>query len=144
MEHIKESLKELLRIAGFTNPVVELNMEGSRFSVILEEGEWLKEWIPHLVADLGFIARTIGRKVGVHGMVYVDVNNYRREREHLIAEIAKAAARKVLITKEDVQLPPMNAYERRLVHTELATRPDVKTESFGDKRDRRVIVKPLL
>ncbi len=144
MEHIKESLKELLRIAGFVNPAVELDAEGARFSVILEEGEWIKEWVPRLVADLGFIARTIGRKVGVHGMVYVDVNNYRKEREYLIMEIAKAAARKVLITKTDVELPPMNAYERRLVHTELATRPDVKTESFGDKRDRRVVVKPLL
>jgi hypothetical protein len=144
MEHIKESLQKLLGIAGFVNPVVECDPAGARFSVTLDEGEWIKEWVPHLVADLGFIARTIGRKVGVHGMVYVDVNNYRRERERLIVEIAKAAARKVLITKVDVQLPPMNAYERRLVHTELATRPDVKTESAGDKRDRRVIVKPLL
>ena len=144
MEHIKQALQELLRIAGFAHPVVELNAEGARFSVILEEGEWINEWIPRLVADLGFLARTIGRKVGVHGMVYVDVNNYRRERERLIMEIAKAAARKVLVTKADVELPPMNAYERRLVHTELAIRPDVKTESFGDKRDRRVVVKPLL
>ena len=144
MEHIKQAIQELLRIAGFINPAVELDAEGARFSIILEEGEWIKEWIPRLVADLGFIARTIGRKVGVHGMVYVDVNNYRKERERLIVEIAKAAAREVLITKADVELPPMNAYERRLVHTELATRPDVKTESAGDKRDRRVIVKPLL
>lgn len=144
MEHIKQALSDLLRIAGFINPAVEFSPEGARFSVILEEGEWIKEWIPRLVADLGFIARTIGRKAGVHGMVYVDVNNYRRERERIIVEIAKAAARKVLITKADVELPPMNAYERRLVHTELATRPDVKTESSGDKRDRRVVVKPLL
>ncbi len=144
MEHIKESLKELLRMAGFANPVVEFEPEGARFSVMLDEGEWIREWIPRLVADLGFIARTIGRKVGVHGMVYVDVNNYRKERERLIVEIAKAAARKVLITKSDVHLPAMNAYERRLVHTELATRPDVKTESVGEKRERCVIVKPLL
>lgn len=144
MEHIKESLKELLRIAGFSGVVVDFDPDGARFSVTLDEGEWIKEWIPRLVADLGFIARTIGRKVGVHGMVYVDVNSYRKERERLIIEIAKAAARKVLITKTDVELPAMNAYERRLVHTELATRPDVKTESAGDKRDRRVVVKPLL
>ncbi len=144
MEHIKQVLMDLLRIARFTNPTVELMDEGARFSVLLDEGDWIKEWIPGLVADLGFVARTIGRKQGVHGMVYVDVNNYRRERERLIVEIAKAAARKVLITKADVQLPAMNAYERRLVHTELATRPDVKTESIGEKRDRRVIVKPLL
>jgi len=144
MEHIKESLLELLHRAGFNDISIDFNPEGARFSVTLNESEWIKEWIPRLVADLGFIARTIGRKVGVHGMVYVDVNNYRKERERLIVEIAKAAARKVLITKADVELPAMNAYERRLVHAELATRPDVKTESAGDKRDRRVVVKPLL
>ena len=144
MEQVKQAIHDLLRIAGFKDPAVELAAEGARLSVFLDEGEWIKEWIPRLVADLGAVARTIGRKQGVHGMVYVDVNNYRRERERLIVEIAKAAARKVLVTKADVRLPAMNAYERRLVHTELATRPDVKTESIGEKRDRCVIVKPLL
>ena len=144
MEQVRQAIHDLLSIAGFKDPVVELAVEGARLSVFLDEGEWIKEWIPRLVADLGVMARTIGRKQGVHGMVYVDVNNYRRERERLIVEIAKAAARKVLVTKADVRLPAMNAYERRLVHTELATRPDVKTESIGEKRDRCVIVKPLL
>ena len=33
----------------------------------------------------------------------------------------------------------MNAYERRLVHTELATRPDVKTESIGEGSERHIV-----
>jgi len=129
MEKIQETIKRLLDIAGLTEPVVDVDGAGSRLLIFLNEGEWIGEWVPRLVADLGHIARTVGRKVGVTGMVYVDVNNYRKERERLIVEIAKAAARKVLVTKADVRLPPMNAYERRLVHTELATRPDVKKES---------------
>ncbi|MBI2506918.1 MAG: hypothetical protein HYW00_02165, partial [Candidatus Colwellbacteria bacterium] len=36
----------------------------------------------------------------------------------------------------------MNAYERRLVHTELAMRPDVTTESVGTI-SRYVVVKPI-
>lgn len=144
MEKIRETIKQLLDIAGFADPAVDVDVEGSRLLIFLNEGEWVGEWVPRLVADLGHIARTVGRKAGVDGMVYVDVNNYRKERERLIIEIAKAAARKVLVTKADVELPAMNAYERRLVHTELATRPDVKTESAGEKKDRRVIVKPLL
>ena len=73
----------------------------------------------------------------------LDINNYRREREHLIGEIAKAAARKALMNKQDVELPIMNAYERRLVHMELASRPDVKTESIGEGAERRVVIKPI-
>ena len=144
MEKIQETIKHLLEIAGLAEPVVDVDGDGSRLLVFLNEGEWIGEWVPRLVADLGHIARTVGRKAGVAGMVYVDVNNYRKERERLIVEIAKAAARKVLVTKADVRLPAMNAYERRLVHTELATRPDVKTESVGERKERCVIVKPLL
>ena len=144
MERIRETLKKLLDLAGLAEPVVDVDPEGRRFLVFINEGEWIGEWVPRLVADLGHLARTVGRKAGVEGMVYVDVNNYRKDREVLIVAIAKAAARKVLITKADVTLPPMNAYERRLVHAELATRPDVKTESIGERKDRRVVVKPLL
>ena len=144
MEHIRDALKKILDLAGFADSAVDVDADGRRFLIFLNEGEWIGEWIPRLVADLGHLARTVGRKAGVDGMVYVDVNNYRKEREVLIVAIAKAAARKVLITKADVTLPPMNAYERRLVHTELATRPDVKTESTGERKDRRVVVKPLL
>ena len=75
--------------------------------------------------------------------VGVDVNNYKKERERLLTELAKAAARKVLAEKKDVELPVMNAYERRIVHVELATRPDVKTESVGEGSERHIVVKPL-
>lgn len=144
MEHIRKTLHDLLVVAGLGDPAIHTDEESGRISIFIDEGPWIAEWVPRLVADLGHVARTVGRKAGVHGMVYVDVNNYRKERERLIVEIAKAAARKVMITKADVRLPAMNAYERRLVHAELATRPDVKTESTGEKKDRCVVVKPLL
>jgi len=73
----------------------------------------------------------------------VDLNYYRKERERLIAELARAAAKKASITKEEVALPPMNAYERRLVHVELTTHPELKTESIGVGRERHVIIKQL-
>ncbi len=144
MEHIQKTLQKLLELGGLHEPVVDADLERHHLSIFINEGEWLHIWIPRLVADLGYIASTLGRRAGVHGMVFVDVNNYRKERERLIVEIAKAAARKVLLTKGDVMLPAMNAYERRLVHTELAMRPDIKTESIGEKKERCVVVKPLL
>ncbi|MST04322.1 MAG: hypothetical protein EXS49_02020, partial [Candidatus Pacebacteria bacterium] len=45
--------------------------------------------------------------------------------------------------KSEVRLPAMNAYERRIVHTELAVRPDVKTESSGEGRERCVVIRPI-
>ena len=59
----------------------------------------------------------------------------------MVIELAKAAAKKSAITKTDVVLPPMNPFERHLVHEELSVRPDVKTESTGAGNSRRVVIK---
>jgi spoIIIJ-associated protein len=49
---------------------------------------------------------------------------------------------KVQRKKEAVELPPMNAYERRLVHMKVATKSDLETDSIGEGDERRVVVKP--
>ncbi len=74
----------------------------------------------------------------------VDLNYYRKERERLITELTRAAARKAVLSKEQVELPPMNAYERRLVHMEIATHPELRTESEGVGPGRRVVIKHLV
>lgn len=71
----------------------------------------------------------------------LDVNYYRKERERLISELARAAARKAVATKSEVELPAMNAYERRLVHVEIMTHPELTTESVGAGKERRVVIK---
>ena len=75
--------------------------------------------------------------------IFLDINNYRHDREVLIAELAKAAAKKVFTTKQPVSLPAMNSYERRIVHVELALHPEVKTESAGEGKERYVIIMPI-
>jgi len=144
MEQVQQVIKKAIELMGFSDSTVDLDREGRRLAVFINENEWLKEWLPKLISDLTHLARLVAKKNNIEEPVYVDINGYRREREKIIIELAKAAARKVLITKNEVKLPAMNAYERRLVHSELATRPDVKTESIGEKSDRCVVVKPLL
>ena len=57
--------------------------------------------------------------------------------------MAISAADDVALTKKEKQLPPMTAYERRIIHLELASaRPDVVTESIGQEPERRVAIKP--
>jgi spoIIIJ-associated protein len=75
--------------------------------------------------------------------IFFDINNYRKDREKLITELARGAARKVAATKEHLELPSMNSYERRIVHVELAAHPDVRTESQGLGKERKVIIKPV-
>ncbi len=142
MEVILNRTKKLLELMGFSDFSVDAEPEGRRLRIFINEGEWFKPWVPKVVTDLEHLLRLSAKKENAD-YVFVDVNNYRKERERLIVEIAKAAARKAVISKAEVALPAMNAYERRLVHTELGTRPDVKTESVGVGGERYVIVKPI-
>ncbi len=142
MDKLKETAKQMLELMGFRDASVDIEPEGRKLRIFINEGEWIKTWVPQLISDLEHLLRTAARK-DEGDFVFVDINNYRKERERLIVEIAKAAARKVIITKGAISLPAMNAYERRLVHTELSTRPDVKTESEGQGHGRYVVVKPI-
>lgn len=142
-EEFKTKVKTLLEMLGLKEPSIDFNEENHKIIVFVNEGEWIKKHLPYLVADFERLANLLAKKHGIEENLFVDINNYRKERENIIVELAKAAARKVLITKEEVKLPAMNAYERRLIHMELATRPDVKSESMGEGKERYVIVKPI-
>lgn len=142
-EEFKTKIKTLLDLLQLNEPSVDFDSENKKITIFANEGDWLKKHLPYLVADFERIANLLAKKYGIEENIFVDINNYRKERENLIVELAKAAARKVLLTKEEVKLPAMNAYERRLVHMELSTRPDVKSESLGEGPERHVIVKPL-
>jgi spoIIIJ-associated protein len=83
------------------------------------------------------------RKSSTGRTVTVDVNDYRQERiVQLVADVRQAATR-VRDTRKSEALPPMSSYERRIVHTELASWGDVSTESVGQDTQRRVVIKPL-
>lgn len=143
MEKIQEIAEQMIKHLGLREPSVTFDEDGRRLTVFVNEGEWFdKNWLPRFVADFERILNQIAKQRNLEP-VFVDVNGYRKRRENLIVELAQAAARKVLATKSQVELPIMNAYERRLVHTELASRPDVKTESVGENKERRVVVRPI-
>ena len=74
----------------------------------------------------------------------VDINDYRKSRTNYLVDVARNVAKRVIQTQRAEALLPMNAYERRLVHTELASFKEVQTESIGQEPRRRVVVKPLL
>lgn len=74
--------------------------------------------------------------------IVVDVNDYRRLRALRVVEIAKQAVMRVRNTRRAEALMPMPAYERRVVHMELASMPDVATESIGQEPQRHIIIKP--
>lgn len=129
---------------GFRDFSVNLEPESSRISVFFESNDYIKDNLPSIVASFNLLVKLMAKKRNPESIVFVDVNSYRKERENIILELARGAARKAAGTKTEITLPPMNAYERRLIHSELASRPDIKTESVGEGKERYVVVKPIL
>lgn len=142
METIEQKVKKIVALMGLREATVEVDEVERRVNIIANEDEWFKKWVPDLVRDMKHLISVMARKEGGEHY-FVDINNYRKEREKLIGDLAKAAAQKAVTTKTEVRLPAMNAYERRIVHTELSMRPDIKTESAGEGPDRCVTIKPL-
>jgi predicted RNA-binding protein Jag len=143
MDNWEELTKKLAEFMGFRDYRVEIKPEEKRGALfIYDGGALLKENLPALVESINHLYQMIAKKSGTE-LIFLDVNNYRQERETLIAELARAAAKKAVVTKADVSLPAMNSYERRLVHVELAIHPEVKTESAGEGKERYVIIRPI-
>jgi spoIIIJ-associated protein len=74
--------------------------------------------------------------------VTVDAAGYRERREVALHRTADRAAAEALEYGRPVELEPMRAGERKIVHMHLHGRTDVETHSEGDEPDRRLVVSP--
>jgi spoIIIJ-associated protein len=96
----------------------------------------------HLSA-INHIAREIARyKLGDRVKPFtIDVNYYRSQQMQNLIGSAKVAADRAKLFQRDVELEPMSSYERMIVHASLSEDSDIQTESFGEGKFRRVIIK---
>ncbi len=89
------------------------------------------------------IRLVVGKKIQEAPRLTVDVNNYLREALAALGESAKNLARQVAEQKMPRWLPPMNAYERRVVHLALKEMPQITAESEGEGEGRRIVIRPI-
>ena len=96
------------------------------------------------LAALEYLANAVVNKVEGEAPVRVnlDVGGYKRRRDERLRQVAQRAAARVRKSGTPVELEPMSAAERRVVHMALADDPGVESESTGEGRDRRVVVYP--
>jgi spoIIIJ-associated protein len=74
--------------------------------------------------------------------VEVDADGYRERRAELLRADADAAADEALREGRAVELDPMPASERRIVHEHLRDRGGIETHSEGDEPERYLVVTP--
>lgn len=149
---IKKFLEALLKIIGFAD-----------FEISIQENpqDKLIQFSIKTDSQIGYSGLLIGREgenlqaleylLNIFSKKYfqdsswrviLDINNYRVMHEEKLRELARKMARRVALTKKIIELPPMRARDRRIIHLEIALRSDVVTESIGERKERHIIVKP--
>lgn len=73
--------------------------------------------------------------------VLIDINNFQKKHVESIRAIAHMMSERARYFKSNIEVDPMSAFERRIVHEFLSEANDLKTESMGVGRDRRVVIK---
>jgi len=113
---------------------IDIKVEDANI-LIGQNGETLFE-IQYLLKSM------LKRKSPDAAYVDLDINNYKKKKTEYLRELARASANDVSLSRRIKILSPMAAYERRIIHLELAAREDVVTESVGQGAGRKVIIKP--
>lgn len=149
LEIIKSTVQELVEKIGFS-PKVEVNQktEGDKENIICnvnvsEDSHLLIGQYGINLQALQHIARILVRRKTDDKVKFVlDVNSYRQQKNESIIDLAREAAEQAVTEGRAIIMRPMSAYERRLVHLELADNMNVVTESIGEGEGRKVVVKP--
>jgi spoIIIJ-associated protein len=149
---LEETVKELLEKMGFKATIytaidATINESPADTAISVEiqvdDSNYLIGKRGINLAALQHITRVVIKKRSEEKINFtIDINNYRQDQKQSIIRIAQEMARKALSERKAVLLRPMTAYERRLVHIELAKIEGVVTESIGDGPERKVVIKP--
>lgn len=113
---------------------VDIKLEEPQF-LIGQEGRTLNEF-QHILRIF------LNKRLQKSFYVNLDINDYKKKKTEYLINLAKELADQVSLTKEKKVLSPMPAYERKIIHTALAERQDVSTESQGESFKRFIIINP--
>ena len=118
----------------FTADKITFQVHGEDLGILIgKHGQTLDaiQYLTNLVAH---------KEVSGHCHIVVDVENYRARREETLINLAKRLAAKVKRNRQKVSLEPMNAFERKIIHTALHDDKHIVTESAGDEPFRHIVI----
>ena len=96
------------------------------------------EALQHLVSKVSYRARVSGESKPI----VIDADGYRQRQIDRLVALAERSGDEAIELGEIVELAPMSAHDRRVVHMTLADFDGVTTRSEGEGDDRHVLVVP--
>ncbi len=144
IQFAKKYLEDLLSFFGLntdvhattSDEVIELNIPSTHLNGFLigQRGETMRS-LQYLVSN------ALKNNNFEQTRVSVDVADYKKQRADRLAEKAEEWIKAVKTSGEPMELRPMNAADRRVVHN-VASEAGLASESVGEGRDRRIVLKP--
>ena len=93
-----------------------------------------------LYALQNVLSAIAGKKIENKVRVFLDIESYGAKREKTLEELAEKISKTVIKTKKSITLEPMQAYERKIIHSKLQNNELVTTKSIGEEPRRRVVI----
>ena len=134
----------------FVNMGIEASIEMKRrnekevlYTINTEENPLLIGKAGKTLENIQFYVRNIVNLYSAEKIiVLVDIGGYKDNRKKQLEIIATKTAKDVARSRIEAKLEPMNAYERRIIHTKLSDWRDVSTTSEGENPNRYIVIKP--
>jgi spoIIIJ-associated protein len=145
-DEILKELEQLLHSLGISVSKIEVKNSGRGITLAVDtpdsgiitgnHGEVLDAltYILRRIIDTKFVedsARDIS----------LDINGYKEAQAERLRGVARMLAERAKMFKHDVEMEPMTAYERLVIHSAFENDPHIKTESHGEGKFRRVVIK---
>jgi len=147
---IKDTIQYFIDKLGVKAELVDIaplhGGEITAFSIKTEEPQLLIGFDGKTLMALNHLIKKIyeqeSLKKGFSSMNFiVDVNGFQKEKIEAIKNKAHMMAERARFFKNDVEMLPMNPYERMIIHSLFTNIEDIETESMGQGRERRVVIK---
>ncbi|MBU0975650.1 MAG: R3H domain-containing nucleic acid-binding protein [Patescibacteria group bacterium] len=145
-EEIVSKVLKALEPEASAKVTIETDEDEKKFIKVVVEGENLGFLIGYRGGTLNALqmifSQIISNQAGEHISVLLDINNYRERRDDYLKSLAGRAVEEVKENSQKVALPPLTAFERRIIHLTLQDDKDVRTESEGEGSDRHIVIFP--
>ncbi|MAZ67261.1 hypothetical protein CL652_00630 [bacterium] len=141
-EEIKNFIETLITKAGITFDSIDVEDSSEQlvFQIRTQESAKLIGSRGDTIRALNHIIRKAFEKDEASRFM-IDVNGYRTKKIDDLKQTAKLLAERARSLKYNVEMTPMSSYERMIVHAALTDEPNITTESYGEGRDRRVVIR---
>lgn len=141
---IKKFTKEFFKILEIDEPIeIEVEEEEVRINVASENPGILIGYHGETLESLQLmLSLYLSKKLGEFKRVSLEIGDYKKNREEWLRRLAADSKEKALNESREIRLEDLKAWERRIVHMELADDKEVISESTGEGRERALVIKP--